>query len=333
MKRGPYWELLAERAGPGRAVAVANQKGGVGKTTVAVNLAAALGEAGQRVLVIDLDPQANASTGLGVRRDALEANSYHLISGEARLPECIVETVAAGVDCVPSTADLAGSEIELVGVEDRERRLGVALAELAGYDVAFIDCPPSLGLLTVNALTAATDLLVPVQCEYYALEGLGELLKTAERIRAALNRDLRITGLVLTMYDARTKLSSQVSDEVRAHFGDHVYRAVIPRSVRLSEAPSFGEPVIGLAPNSRGAIAFRLLATEFVERRNVMEASDSKAPRAVAGRSGEGGRGYGTPTPVPSTMSRAWPRPAPWLSNDAERSSSAKPTRKVATGE
>ncbi len=333
MNRRPYWQLLAQREAPGRAVAIANQKGGVGKTTIAVNLAAALGEQGRRVLVVDLDPQANATTGLGVSREGIGASAYHLLFGEADMAECAVASVAPGVECVPGSADLAGSEVELAGAEGRERRLAAAMSGAMDYDVIFIDCPPALGLLTVNALTAAADLLVPVQCEYYALEGLGQLLQTAERIRGTLNPELRVAGLVLTMYDARTKLSSQVGNEVRAHFGERVYRTVIPRSVRLSEAPSFGEPVLGLDANSRGAIAFRLLASEFIETRSGISAAESETPRAEPGRPGEAGRGYGARTPVPTGIAQAWPRPVPWDSKGDVGVPTSKSTRKVATGE
>ncbi|MDQ3645317.1 MAG: AAA family ATPase, partial [Actinomycetota bacterium] len=256
-----------DRQAQSRIISVANQKGGVAKTTTSVNLAAALAQRGHRVLVVDIDPQANASTGLGIEHRTVTRSTYELLVHGVPLSEVAVPTAIAGLSCAPASADLAGAEIELVGALQRERKLSDALeGTTRGYDFVFLDCPPSLGLLTVNALVAAKDLIVPVQCEYYALEGLGQLLETAERIRRALNQDLRIAGLVLTMYDARTKLSSQVADEVRAHFDELVFKTVIPRSVRLSEAPSFGEPVLTLDPSSRGSIAYKLLAGEVEAR-------------------------------------------------------------------
>jgi chromosome partitioning protein len=264
------WKLLESRpiqAGRGRVVSIANQKGGVAKTTTAVNLAAGLALRGHRILVVDIDPQANATTGLGLDHRSLPLSTYDLLLGEATLEEVARPTDIKGLDCAPSSVDLSGAEVELVGSMERERRLSDALEGAGGrYDLIFLDCPPSLGLLTVNAMAAAQDLIVPVQCEYYALEGLGQLLGNAERVRRALNPELRIAGFLLTMYDARTKLSSQVADEVRKHFGNLVFGTVIPRSVRLSEAPSFGESVLTLDPSSRGAISYRLLAAEVEAR-------------------------------------------------------------------
>lgn len=264
------WKLLESRPiqeGRGRIVSIANQKGGVAKTTTSVNLAAGLALRGHRILVVDIDPQANASTGLGLDHRSLPLSTYDLLLGEATLEQVVRPTLIKGLDCAPSSVDLSGAEVELVGTMERERKLSDALAGAgARYDLIFLDCPPSLGLLTVNAMAAAQDLIVPVQCEYYALEGLGQLLGNAERVRRALNPDLRIAGFLMTMFDARTKLSSQVADEVRNHFGDLVFGTVIPRSVRISEAPSFGEPVLTLDPSSRGAISYRLLAAEVEAR-------------------------------------------------------------------
>lgn len=264
------WKLLEARPiqqGRGRIVSIANQKGGVAKTTTSVNLAAGLALRGHQILVVDIDPQANATTGLGLDHRSLPLSTYDLMLGEASLEEVVRPTAIKGLDCAPSSVDLSGAEVELVGTMERERKLSDALAGAgARYDLIFLDCPPSLGLLTVNAMAAAQDLIVPVQCEYYALEGLGQLLGNAERVRRALNPELRIAGFLMTMFDARTKLSSQVADEVRRHFGDLVFGTVIPRSVRISEAPSFGEPVLTLDPSSRGAISYRLLAAEVEAR-------------------------------------------------------------------
>lgn len=311
--KGPYWELLEERARDDEPVllCVANQKGGVGKTTVAVNIGAALAENGLRVLLVDLDPQANATTGLGIDHRSQERSTYDLLIGQEPLDAVTQETAVKNLRCVPGSVDLAGAEVELVAVDEREYRLAHALGPRPDYDVVIIDCPPSLGLLTLNALTAARDLLAPIQCEYYALEGLGQLLRTAERVRNGLNPNLRLSGLVLTMYDARTRLSSQVSDEIRGHFGDSVFRTVIPRSVRLSEAPSFGEPVITLDRTSRGAIAFRLLATEFEKRYGLKPTKEATSSKAAA-QPGPGGRGYGVVTAEPPGLDHSWPRGEPW---------------------
>lgn len=311
------WKILdweeGRRAG-GRVLCFANQKGGVGKTTTTVNLGAALALKGHSVLVVDLDPQANATTGLGVDRRDVARSTYDLILQDADLDEVIVGTRVPRLDLVPATVDLAGAEVELVGADARERKLAGALEGRVGrYDLTLIDCPPSLGLLTVNALAAAHDLVVPVQCEYYALEGLGQLLATAERIRRTMNSGLRISGVVLTMYDARTKLAGQVADEVRSHFPDHTFATVVPRSVRLSEAPSFGEPVLTLDPSSRGSISYRLLATEVEDRYGL--AADALLPSArPAPVPGPGGRGYGTVAPEPPGLERAWPPANPWTS-------------------
>jgi len=244
-------------------LAIANQKGGVGKTTTAVNLGSALAEAGYRVLVVDLDPQGNASTGLGVNPRDLESSVYDVIMNDAPLDDCVEPTSLKNLFVAPATIDLAGAEIELVPAMSRELKLRRAVdAARDDYDIVLIDCPPSLGLLTVNGLAAADDVIVPIQCEYYALEGLGQLLRNVGLVRGNLNPTLDVRGIVLTMYDARTKLADQVEAEVRLHFGPKVYATVVPRTVRLSEAPSFGQPIIVFDPTSRGAQAYRDLAEE-----------------------------------------------------------------------
>ena len=246
-----------------RIFAVANQKGGVGKTTTAVNLSAALAELGYRVLVIDLDPQGNATTGLGVNPRNLEASVYDAIMHDTPLEDCIEPTSLRNLFVVPATIDLAGAEIELVPAFSRELKLKKAIAALDGeFDFTIIDCPPSLGLLTINGLAAATEVVVPIQCEYYALEGLGQLLRNVNLVQGNLNPSLELGAIILTMYDARTKLADQVAVEVRHHFGDKVCRNIVPRTVRLSEAPSFGQPIIVFDPSSRGAVAYRELAKE-----------------------------------------------------------------------
>jgi len=250
----------------GQTVAFANQKGGVGKTTTIVNLASYLALAGDRVLVIDLDPQGNATSGLGLDRNRRES-VYDAVIEAVALADLTVATQIDRLSIVPSSIALAGAEVELAPIEQRERRLARLLEpERDRYDYIFIDCPPSLGLLTVNALTAADSTLIPIQCEYYALEGLTQLIATVNLVRDHLNPSLEIRGAVLTMFDSRTKLSSDVAREVRAHLGDRVYDAVIPRSVRLSEAPSHGLPIHLYAPASKGAAAYAALATEFRAR-------------------------------------------------------------------
>ena len=246
-----------------RFMAVANQKGGVGKTTTAVNLGAALAELGYRVLVVDLDPQGNATTGLGINARNLQSSIYDVLLNDMDLEDCIEPTEVRNLFLAPATIDLAGAEIELVPAFSRELRLRRALERLGDdYDFVFIDCPPSLGLLTVNGLAAATEVVVPIQCEYYALEGLGQLLRNVELVQRNLNPTLELGAIILTMYDARTKLSDQVTKEVRKHFGTKVCRNIVPRTVRLSEAPSFGQPIIVFDSTSRGAIAYRELAKE-----------------------------------------------------------------------
>jgi chromosome partitioning protein len=252
-----------------RIIAVANQKGGVGKSTTAVSLGAALAELGHRVLVIDLDPQGNASTGLGIRHEERDVNVYDVLAADAPIEHAIVPTPIGNLFAIPSTIDLAGAEIELVSQFSRELRLRKAIEPLredGAYDYVFLDCPPSLGLLTVNALAAAEELIVPIQCEYYALEGLGQLLRNVRLVQQNVNQSLRLTGIVMTMFDPRTKLSEQVVAEVRRYFGDRVYRTIIPRTVRLSEAPGFGQPITVYDPSSKGAQSYRNLAREVAAR-------------------------------------------------------------------
>jgi chromosome partitioning protein len=271
----PQVEASPEGPGTPRVVAVVNQKGGVGKSTTAVNLGAALAEIGRKVLVMDLDPQGNASTGLGIDPARRLVGTYQILSQGASAGEAVMETTVPGVWAIPSTIDLAGAEIELVGQISRETRLARAIEPVvASYDFVLLDCPPSLGLITVNALTAADEVIVPIQCEYYALEGLGQLLRNVRLIQQNLNPRLRLTGIVLTMYDRRTKLSEQVVAEVRRYFGPRVYDTIIPRTVRLSEAPGYGRPITAYDSSSKGAKAYRRLAREFLAR----EATDEPLP-------------------------------------------------------
>ena len=266
----------------GRSIAVVNHKGGVGKTTTAVNLGAWLALSGFRVLVVDLDPQANASTGLGVDSRRVTGNTYQILIDSMPVEDAIEATSVRNLYCVPSTIDLAGAEIELVSAFSREMRLKKGLdAVAAEFDYIFIDCPPSLGLLTVNALAAAKEVIVPIQCEYYALEGLGQLLKNLNLVQMNLNPELHLSGIVLTMFDRRTKLSEQVAAEVRGHFPGKVFDSVIPRSVRLSEAPSYGQPVALYDPRSKGSLAYKALAEEVAGRAEgdvAAELGDAGAP-------------------------------------------------------
>lgn len=248
-------------------IAIINQKGGVGKSTTAVNLAACLGDLGKRVLVVDFDPQGNATSGFGIDKDAAEADIYDALMNNVPLAEVVVADAVTGVDVAPATIQLAGAEIELVSVMARESVLRYVLDPVLGdYDYIFVDCPPSLGLLTVNALVAADSLLIPIQCEFYALEGLSKLLESMRMVKGRLNPTLDIFGVLMTMYDARTTLSRQVVDNVRDYFGDKVFQCVIPRNVKLSEAPSHGLPISLYAPTSKGALAYAELAQEVVQR-------------------------------------------------------------------
>ena len=255
-----------------RVIAIANQKGGVGKTTTTINLATAIAATRKKVLLIDLDPQGNASTGIGIDRANREINTYHVLIGEATLAESIQNTGIPGLSIIPSGVDLSGAEIELIDFERRESRLKEGLDSISGFDFVLIDCPPSLNLLTLNALVAAHAVMVPLQCEFFALEGISHLVQTIERIKQAFNPALELQGIVLTMFDKRNNLSDMVANDVRGFFGDKVYKTVIPRNVRISEAPSHGKPVLIYDVKSTGAEAYIHLASEVLKREREIKA-------------------------------------------------------------
>ncbi|ABS62896.1 Cobyrinic acid ac-diamide synthase [Parvibaculum lavamentivorans DS-1] len=281
--------LLAPSTDRPRILVVANQKGGVGKTTTAINLGTALAAVGERVLIVDLDPQGNASTGLGIGRHERKVSAYDVLIGSALIEDAVVPTKVPGLDIVPSTMDLLGAELELASVPRRSHRLRDALARMPRngkaretseaetqmtprpYSYLLIDCPPSLNLLTINAMTAADAILVPLQCEFFALEGLSQLLRTVERVKTSLNPRLEIQGIVLTMFDQRNKLSDQVASDVRGYLGDKVYRTVIPRNVRISEAPSYGKPALVYDHRCAGSKAYMKLAAEMIQRERALK--------------------------------------------------------------
>ena len=249
----------------GKVICIANQKGGVGKTTTAVNLSASIAVAEKKVLLIDIDPQGNSTSGMGISKEEPHETIYHALLRGSGLKETILKTAIAYLDVIPSNTDLIGAEVELIQEKDRERKLGLLIKEVAtDYDYIFIDCPPSLGLLTINSLTAAHSVLIPLQCEYYAMEGLSQLLKTIHLIKQALNPRLEIEGILLTMFDSRNNLSHQVAQEVRTHFKDKVFETIIPRNIRLSEAPSHGKPVLLYDIHSKGAESYLTLAREIL---------------------------------------------------------------------
>lgn len=251
----------------GRIIAIANQKGGVGKTTTAINLSACLAEAGQKVLVVDFDPQGNATSGFGLEKGHIDKTVYQMLIGENQIEECVREEVQKNLDILPSDVNLAGAEIELLEMDNKESLLRNGLKKIEKkYDFIIIDCPPSLNLLTINALTAADTVIVPIQCEYYALEGLSQILKTVNLVKRKLNRKLELEGVVFTMYDARTNLSLQVVENVKDNLKQNIYKTIIPRNVRLAEAPSYGQPINIYDSRSAGAESYRLLAEEVLNR-------------------------------------------------------------------
>ena len=248
-----------------RIIAIANQKGGVGKSTTAVNMSGYLGDLGYKTLLIDFDPQSNSTSGLGIQRDNIKLSVYDILTGSEEPEKVILKTPFKNLYIIPSSIQLAGAEVELVSTMKREYKLKQAIDKIKNYyDFIIIDCPPALGLLTINALTSADEVLIPIQCEYYALEGLGQLINTINLIKENLNEHLRITGVVMTMFDQRTRLSEQVIEEVRAFFPDKVYETIIPRNIRLSEAPSYGKPILEYDPDCKGAVAYKNLTREVV---------------------------------------------------------------------
>ena len=253
----------------GRIIAIANQKGGVGKTTTAINLSSCLAEKGKRVLALDMDPQGNMTSGLGVDKDEVETTIYDLIVGEATIKEVLLEDIMENLDVIPTNIELSGAEIELLNVEGKEYIIKNAIKEIAdNYDYVIIDCPPSLSMLTINAMTTANSVLVPIQCEYYALEGLSQLIHTVELVRDRLNSELTIEGVVFTMYDARTNLSLQVVENVKDNLQQNIYKTIIPRNIRLAEAPSYGMPINKYDPKSIGSDSYKKLAEEVIDREN-----------------------------------------------------------------
>ena len=252
----------------GRAIAIANQKGGVGKTTTSINLSAALAEKGKKVLVIDTDPQGNTTSGFGLNKNQLENTIYELLIGECTANDALNKEVVENVDIIPSNVNLAAVEIELIDIEEKEFILKKAVASIRdNYDFIIIDCPPSLSMLTINAMTTADTVLVPIQCEYYALEGLSQLVHTVNLVKERLNNSLEMEGVIFTMYDSRTNLSMQVVENVKEHINENVYKTIIPRNIRLAEAPSYGIPINLYDPRSSGAEAYRLLADEVIKRK------------------------------------------------------------------
>jgi len=267
--------------GMGRVICISNQKGGVGKTTTAVNLSACIALAERRTLLIDLDPQGNASSGLGIRVPGSKPSAYHLLLGVDNAADMVVSTAIDHLQLIPATQDLIGAEVEFIDVPDRESLLAKAISRLvAAYDYIFIDCPPSLGLLTLNALVAADSVLIPIQCEYYALEGVGSLLNTIRRVTAAFNPRLKIEGFLLTMFDPRTNLSQQVVQDVHENLGTQVFKTIIPRNVKLSESPSFGKPVVLYDITSRGAVSYFSLAKEIIDAEHAADAAKTVCLRA-----------------------------------------------------